>query len=213
LIELRDACTTELPAAAQLLAIAMCDDPIFCAVFGTNADHRRVRLHRLFASLLPLMRQPPLLAFDADRMIGVLGQSPPGTCSTPILRQLRFAFAMRSTNVPELWRLWRWLSATEARDLPQLHWHLGPVAVVPDRRGQGIGSQMLRAFCARMDEREEVAFLETDKVDSVRFYSRCGFVVSEEGQVLGTPNWWMRRVPEKRVMGVVGEAISEARPL
>jgi len=198
MIELREACHAELPAAAQLLAIGMCDDPIFCAVFGSDQDHRRIRLHRLFGALLPLMGRLPLLALDGDRLVGVLGRFPPGTCHTPILRQLRFALAMRSTNVSELLRLWRWLSDTEARDLSQPHWHLGPVAVMPGRRGQGIGSQMLRAFCARMDERGEVAFLETDKLDSVRFYARCGFEVSEQGEVLGTPNWWMHRPARKR---------------
>jgi hypothetical protein len=48
-----------------------------------------------------------------------------------------------------------------------------------------------------MDERGEVAFLETDKLDSVRFYARCGFEVSDQGEVLGTPNWWMRRPVQK----------------
>jgi ribosomal protein S18 acetylase RimI-like enzyme len=205
MIEVREAEPALLPAAAQLLAMGMCDDPIFCAVFGSEADHRRIRLHRLFAALLPLMGRRPMVALDSDRLVGVLGRFPPGTCHTPILRQLRFAYAMRSTNVPELWRLWRWLSATEARDLAQPHWHLGPVAVMPDRRSQGIGSQMLRAFCAGMDERGEMAFLETDKLDSVRFYARCGFEVSDQGEVLGTPNWWMIRPARKRVEAGGGE--------
>jgi hypothetical protein len=56
---------------------------------------------------------------------------------------------------------------------------------------------MLLAFCARMDELGGVAFLETDKLDSVRFYGRCGFEVREQGEVLGTPNWWMRRQARK----------------
>jgi hypothetical protein len=56
---------------------------------------------------------------------------------------------------------------------------------------------MLRAFCARMDERGEVAFLETDKLESVRFYARCGFEVREQGEILGTPNWWMRRLSRR----------------
>jgi hypothetical protein len=56
---------------------------------------------------------------------------------------------------------------------------------------------MLRAFCVRMDELGEVAFLETDKMDSVRFYARCGFEVREQAEVLGTPNWWMRRTARK----------------
>ncbi len=198
MIEVREASPAELPAAAQLLAMGMCDDPIFCAVFGDNVDHRRMRLHRLFAALLPLMGRPPLVASESGRLVGVLGRFAPGTCRTSPRRQLRFAYAMGSTRVSEFWRLWRWLSATEARDLAEPHWHLGPVAVLPGRRGQGIGSQMLRAFCRSIEEQGEVAFLETDKLDSVRFYARSGFEVSEEGKVLGTPNWWMRRAAQKR---------------
>jgi ribosomal protein S18 acetylase RimI-like enzyme len=172
-----------------------------CTVFGVDADRRRVRLHDLFAALLPLMGRRPLLALEAGRLVGVLGQFPPGTCRTPIRRQLRFALALHSVNVGELWRLWHWLSASEAQDLAEPHWHLGPVAVDPARRGEGIGSQMLRAFCARMDELGEVAFLETDKPDSVRFYARCGFEVMQKGEVLGTPNWWMRRPARKPATG------------
>jgi ribosomal protein S18 acetylase RimI-like enzyme len=144
------------------------------------------------------MGRRPLLAWDAGRLVGVLGQFPPGTCHTPPGQRLRFALALLSVNVGELWRLWRWVGASEARDLTEPHWHLGPVAVDPARRGEGIGSQMLRAFCARMDEHGDVAFLETDKLDSVRFYTRCGFEVREHGKVLGTPNWWMRRPARKQ---------------
>ena len=197
MIDLREASPAELPAAAQLLARGMCDDPMHRTVFGANAAHRRVRLHHLFAALLPLMRRPPLLALEAGQLVGVLGQFPPGTCRTSVGQQLRFAFALRSVNLVELWRLWRWLGASEARDLAEPHWHLGPVAVDPSRRREGIGSQMLRAFCVRMDERGEVAFLETDKLESVRFYARCGFEVREQGEILGTPNWWMRRLSRK----------------
>ena len=197
MIDLREASHAELPAAAQLLARGMCDDPMHCTVFGANAAHRRVRLHHLFAALLPLMGRRPLLALEAGQLVGVLGQFPPGTCRTSVGQQLRFAFALRSVSVGELWRLWRWLGASEARDLAEPHWHLGPVAVDPSRRREGIGSQMLRAFCVRMDERGEVAFLETDRLASVRFYARCGFEVREQGEILGTPNWWMRRLPRE----------------
>jgi hypothetical protein len=61
-----------------------------------------------------------------------------------------------------------------------------------------------------MDERGGVAFLETDKLDSVRFYARCGFEVSEEGEILGTPNWWMRRPGQKPVAGFVAGTVSAA---
>jgi len=37
------------------------------------------------------------------------------------------------------------------------------------------------------------------QLDSVRFYARCGFEVTDQGEVLGTPNWWMRRPARKPV--------------
>jgi hypothetical protein len=49
MINLREACYAELPSAAQLPARRMCDDPMHCTVFATDADYRRVRLQYLFA--------------------------------------------------------------------------------------------------------------------------------------------------------------------
>jgi hypothetical protein len=40
-----------------------------------------------------------------------------------------------------------------------------------------------------------VGYLETDRPSNVRFYERFGFDVVGEGQVLGLPNWYMRREP------------------
>jgi GNAT superfamily N-acetyltransferase len=195
MLEIREAHRTELPAAAQLLARGMRDDPMHCAVFGTDPEHRLGRLHRFFAALLPLMEELPLSAWDAGRLVGVLGRFPPGTCRTPFRHQLRIALPLLTFHVGELWRLWRWVGASEAHDLAESHWHVGPVAVDAGRHGQGIGSQLLRAFCTRMDQLSGVAFLETDKLAGVRFYARCGFKVTASGGVLGRPNWWMRRAP------------------
>jgi GNAT superfamily N-acetyltransferase len=197
-LEIREAHAAELAAAAQLLARGMRDDPMHLAVFGVDADRRLGRLRQFFAALLPRMRRPPLLAWDTGLLVGVLGQFPPGTCRTPLRQQLRIALSLLSVNLTELWRLWRWLGASEAHDLAESHWHVGPVAVDVGRQGRGTGSQLLRTFCARMDREGEVAFLETDTAAGVRFYARCGFKVTNTGEILGTPNWWMRRSPLAR---------------
>jgi GNAT superfamily N-acetyltransferase len=173
----------------------MRDDPMHCAVFGADAAHRLDCLRRFFGALLPLMGRPPLAAWDAGRLVGVLGQFPPGACRTKLGQQLRIALSLLGFDVGALWRLWRWAGASEARDLAVRHWHLGPVAVDAGRQGRGIGGQMLRAFCARRDGRGEVAFLETDKLASVRFYARGGFKLTARAEVFGVPNWWMHRAP------------------
>ena len=63
-------------------------------------------------------------------------------------------------------------------------------------QGMGIGSALLREFCAKMDASGETAYLETDKPENVRFYERFGFEVIGEEYVLGVPNWFMTRRPE-----------------
>jgi ribosomal protein S18 acetylase RimI-like enzyme len=62
----------------------------------------------------------------------------------------------------------------------------------------GIGSKLLRVFCARMDAAGEDAYLETDKAINVRLYERFGFEVVTEGEVLGIPNWFMLRRAGRR---------------
>jgi hypothetical protein len=40
-----------------------------------------------------------------------------------------------------------------------------------------------------------MGWLETDKAENVRLYERFGYVVVEQTDVLGVPNWFMRRPP------------------
>ena len=193
MIELRKLGRTEQIAAAQLSARAMRDDPVHIAVFGTNLEHRRRQLTRFFATLLRVLQAPPFSLCEGNRLLGVAGRAPPGTCWPPMATRFRMAARLLSPNLPELWRLGRWLRACEQRDLPEPHWHLGPIAVEIGRQGQGLGTRMMQALCTDLDRAGQVAFLETDKPENVRFYGKFGFAVVNEADVLGTRNWWMRR--------------------
>jgi hypothetical protein len=79
------------------------------------------------------------------------------------------------------------------RPRPEPHWHLGPVAVDSHLHNQGIGAAMMADFCARMDGRAALSYLETDKSENVHFYQTFGYTVVAEGQVLGVPNWFVSR--------------------
>jgi hypothetical protein len=46
--------------------------------------------------------------------------------------------------------------------------------------------------------RGEHAYLETAEPENVRFYDRFGFEVVGAEEVIGVPNWYMLRRPEKR---------------
>ena len=67
------------------------------------------------------------------------------------------------------------------------------MAVDAHLQGMGIGSKLMRVFCAKMDAAGEDAYLETDKPENVRFYERFGYEVIGEERVLEVQNWFMRR--------------------
>jgi ribosomal protein S18 acetylase RimI-like enzyme len=62
-------------------------------------------------------------------------------------------------------------------------------------QGLGIGSAMLAVHAEDLDVQRLTGWLETDKDVNVRFYERFGYEVVEQADVLGTPNWFMRRSP------------------
>jgi predicted N-acetyltransferase YhbS len=75
------------------------------------------------------------------------------------------------------------------------HSHLGPLAVDTHLQGQGIGSRIMEEYCRRLDATGVLGYLETDKPENVPFYERFGYATVEHADVLGVPNWFMRRAP------------------
>jgi predicted N-acetyltransferase YhbS len=74
--------------------------------------------------------------------------------------------------------------------------HIGPVAVDPHLQRKGVGSGMMRALCARLDEQSLLAYLETDKPVNVQFYRKFGFETIDETMVVGVRSWFMVRRPQ-----------------
>jgi ribosomal protein S18 acetylase RimI-like enzyme len=92
-------------------------------------------------------------------------------------------------------RIGKWVSDWRRRDPDEPHVHLGPLAVDRELQGQGIGSVMLAEHCRRLDADGALGYLETDKAENVRFYSKQGYEVVDEAPVIGVRCWFMRREP------------------
>jgi len=186
----------ELDAAVRVCARAMRDNPLHCAVFGDDPERRERRLQAFFAAVLPwIRRRGMLLAFDEETH-GVMGLLPPGACRPTLPEKLRMLPALsRSLTPTGVMRMRRWLTAWASRDPAAPHWHLGPLAVDPLHQRRGIGTRLLRAALARVDEAAGIAYLETDTEANVVFYRRFGFVTVATANVVGVPNWFMQRAP------------------
>jgi ribosomal protein S18 acetylase RimI-like enzyme len=192
-VEVAPLAPPEIPAAIGVLARGMRDNPIHVAALGDDADRRERILARLFEAMWRHMDQYALCARLDGEVVGVCGRLPPGGCRPTIVQGLRMAPGMAATGPRTLMRTMRWVAAWSKRDPNERHEHLGPVAVDRHLQGLGIGSAMLAAHAEDLDVQRLTGWLETDKEANVRFYQRFGYVVVEQTDVLGVPNWFMRR--------------------
>lgn len=195
-VELRPLTAGDLLGAAGVVARGMRDNPGHVAIFGADPVRRLRRLGRFFGVVLFWIQAEGEItgAWRAGELVAVLGMPPRLACFPPLARRARMAPALlRGARPRELRRGARWLREWERRDPAEPHQHLGPVAVDAPLQGRGIGSELMRAFCARMDSAGTVAYLETDKLENVRFYERFGFDTIDETVLYGVPDWFMLR--------------------
>ncbi|MGH9049617.1 MAG: GNAT family N-acetyltransferase [Acidimicrobiia bacterium] len=185
----------ERDTAVGVLARGMRDNPLHVAAFGDDPERRVAQLAGMFQMVLTT--QPDALRADeAGTIVGTcgLGSGEPcafaGFAETP-----RDQFPPMSDDPAAVDRLYEWLTTWAARDPEERHLHLGPIAADAGRQGQGIGTAMMKAFCARADRDGELAYLETDKSENVGFYEKFGFETVGEAPVIGVTNWFMRRAP------------------
>lgn len=78
----------------------------------------------------------------------------------------------------------------------EAHYYLGAVGVRRDRRRCGLGTAVLQPVLERVQAEGASAYLETSTPENVDFYTRLGFAITGEVQILDEgPNIWamMRR--------------------
>ncbi len=192
---------SEIEETLGVIARSMRDNPLTVAAFGEDPEQRRQRFRRFLGGAARALGWGPnmLVARGADGEIaGVCNMMPPGECLSSPSQQLRMLPSLLSNGPHAAGRTMRWLGLWTRRDPVERHWHLGPLAVDAHLRGMGVGSLLMRVFCARMDAAREGAYLETDKAINVRFYERFGFEVVGKEEALGVTNWFMLRRPEGR---------------
>jgi ribosomal protein S18 acetylase RimI-like enzyme len=196
IVEVRDLDRTDLPNAIEVLSRGMRDNPLHFAAFGDDPERRTRCVRRMFTTLFRVSTTlTEIGAFDGDTLVGLAGVAAPGTCQPTATQRLRYLPGMLSLGPRSAGKLAAWLKVWAAHDPDEAHSHLGPVAVDTALQGRGIGTRLLGEYARRLDAGRQVGYLETDKPENVAFYERFGFVVTGEAEVIGAPNWFMRREP------------------
>lgn len=200
-VELRPVSPGRLDEAADLLALAMRDNPLHYRVFGADPLRRQARLRRLMILLLGHVaaRGQIMGAWRGGQLVGVLGLMAPAGCRPDFRQGTGFARQVLLTQSPlTTLRIARWLSAWTRHDPNFPHWHFGPLGVRPEFRRQGIARRLMTEACMRLDEGDgpSIGWLETDLMDNVRFYQSLGFTIVHQRRLLGVETWFMIRRPQ-----------------
>jgi ribosomal protein S18 acetylase RimI-like enzyme len=177
--------------AVGVLARAFVTNPLHVAVFGAGSVQANEAFFRLG---LRAMRGEKLAGVDNSRIVGVVHWVDSSMCQFSPWQKLRHMPGLiGELGIWSAMKVAAWLSAWAKHDPGESHVHFGPIAVDPDAQGQGIGRLLMEQFCAHLDARGAVGYLETDRPENVVFYERFSFVVTHSATIHGVRNYFMRR--------------------
>ena len=179
--------------AAAVLSIAMLDNPLHRAVLQGKGENERQRIEEMFLEMLTKRAHQVIVARTEREIIGVLRyQGCHDENASPSREPIKDALNETSLIDTDS-RIAYWLDVWDEHDPPQRHQHLGPVGVLPEYQGRGVGSSMMEMFCEEVDAISEPAYLETDKLVNVGFYEKFGFRLTGETILFDVENYFMWR--------------------
>lgn len=178
---------------ATVVACAMQTNPMHLAVFGKdNPGSFNIQVN-LFELLLELPTSNIVVVKYDNRIVGVMNFYLPGQCQLSKLKtflKLPRLIRILGTKLPAVLR---WKSFWANHDPSNIHFHFGPVAVLPNFQGKGIGSLLISNFCKMCDEQMMNAYLETDKEENLSMYLKFGFQVVRKDVLFDVTCWFMWR--------------------
>ncbi len=177
----------------DVLSRACLTNPIHIAVFHGKDDKQFRMNERLFRICMNLYKGKLFVALIDDRVVGMVHWDRYPQCSLPRFQQLLMVPRMFINFKISAWRMHKWHSGWNRIHPSEPHGHLGPIAVHPQRQGQGIGKLLMTIYCNDLTQKKEMGYLETDRPENIPFYEKFGFSIIEELPVLGVPTWLMQR--------------------
>ena len=163
------------------------------AVFRGERNIER-RQQPLFSYMLKKFPGTILVAKQESNIIGVACMVKWPQCQMTQLAMLQYILGMFPVLRGGLLREFRLRRVWAKYDPNEMHWHIGPIGIAPELQRRGFGSELIASSLEIVDGEHEPAYLETDRMDNVRFYQHFGFSIVAEQKINGVRNWFMWRV-------------------
>lgn len=180
---------------AGALTRAFADDPVTRWVYGGEPATTRWS-QRFFAWQLERLLPQDVSWTTADGAGGAALWALPDQWRESARETLGLVRQTFRGVLPRLPRILRGLGQVEVRHPSERHLYLAVLGVDPQRQGQGVGSQLIRAGLDLCDREHLPAYLETGKEQNLAFYGRHGFTVVDRLELpKGPPVWFLWREP------------------
>lgn len=178
-------------ALGGVLAAAFHDDPVWAWMVPDPGSRKR-RLGEVFTALVEsgIARGDTMLTTDL-RSGAAIWRAPGHRRESGLTLSLlaRIVAGLGPGGVLRMLRLGRTIQKHRPR---KPHWYLELLGTAPAHQGTGVGSALLREVTANCDRDHLPAYLETEVLENVEFYSRHGFDVTAETDVpFGGPHFWL----------------------
>lgn len=195
----RRATVGDIPELAATLARAFAHDPFYEFIVG-DAPERNQRMRDGWTGFLRHASNGLSHTYTTDDHAGVAVWHPPGYTGAGFIDSLRLlpSATRMAGGIGRLREVSRAMAALEQHrrlHAPGPHFYLSVLGVEPERRGEGIGSALMRPVLDLASGAKLPAYLETATGRNVLLYERAGFVVVEELIIPGTDihGWLMLR--------------------
>ena len=180
----------------DLLVRSFDDDPVSNFVFSGDR-RRRLGLHSFFTTLIRRQYLNFGHVYTTEDFGGAAVWGPPGRHRQGLKELFELLPTVPFLMGTRMIRALQLLTEIDALHPKEPHWYLSTLGTEPDRQGTGIGSALLTATLAQIDEEGMPAYLESSKERNVPLYARFGFEVIEEfrSRPGSPPLWRMWREP------------------
>ena len=177
----------QIESAAKTLAEAFWDDPLMHIVAPNEKKRAAVGPWFFAKSIAYGMRWGEASCNDDASAVAIW--FPPGSTNITPGRMLRVgmgALPFRA-GINGTARFMRAISATEKfhKAVEGPHWYLMAIGTSPTRQGTGLGSALLELGTSQADAAGVPCYLETATESNVAYYSKRGFEVTDQANVLG----------------------------
>jgi GNAT superfamily N-acetyltransferase len=186
--------------AAKVLGRAFADEPVSLAVYHKFSPEKRVRALSVdfSAELKVCLRKGCPVHIEREGQVAAAAIIyPPGTYPLPWYDQWMFLFKSVWGNGWYDVRKWlRWLEEVDTLHPTEAHYYLEYIGVDPHLQGMGLGSYIMDDLVSKADQAGVGCYLENASPRNLPFYTRFGFQVVKEKEIIGFTTWFMWRKPK-----------------